>query len=108
MWVRVVVPPTLETSTMARLRGSLLFAALSISGAVALVACKGAGDDDASDQSDLIVSDDLVIRQIYGGGGNAGASFKNDFIELFNRGTAPVSLANKSLQYAKADGTFSA
>jgi hypothetical protein len=27
----------------------------------------------------------VVISQIYGGGGNAGATLKNDFIELFNR-----------------------
>jgi len=27
----------------------------------------------------------VVISQVYGGGGNTGATFKNDFIELFNR-----------------------
>jgi len=26
----------------------------------------------------------IVISQIYGGGGNAGSTFKNDFIEIFN------------------------
>jgi len=25
----------------------------------------------------------IVISQIYGGGGNAGSTFKNDFIEIF-------------------------
>ncbi len=34
----------------------------------------------------------IVISQIYGGGGNAGAVYKNDFIELHNRGTTTVSL----------------
>jgi hypothetical protein len=29
----------------------------------------------------------IVISQIYGGGGNSGASLRNDFVELFNRGT---------------------
>ena len=30
----------------------------------------------------------VVISQVYGGGGNTGAAYKNDFIELHNRGTA--------------------
>lgn len=48
---------------------------------------------------------DVVISQIYGGGGNTGASLKNDFVELFNAGTAPVSLNGWSVQYAAATGT---
>jgi Lamin Tail Domain/Bacterial Ig-like domain len=47
----------------------------------------------------------IVISQIYGGGGNAGAVYKNDFIELHNRGTAPVSVAGYSVQYASAAGS---
>jgi DNA/RNA endonuclease G (NUC1) len=47
----------------------------------------------------------LVISQIYGGGGNAGATYKNDFIEIFNPGSAPVSVAGWSVQYASATGT---
>jgi len=30
------------------------------------------------------VCTDLVISQVYGGGGNSGAPFRNDFIEIFN------------------------
>jgi uncharacterized repeat protein (TIGR01451 family) len=48
---------------------------------------------------------DVVISQIYGGGGNAGATLTHDFIELFNRGTTPVSLAGWSVQYSSAAGT---
>ena len=44
----------------------------------------------------------LVISQVYGGGGNSGATLKNDFIELFNPGGASVSLAGWSVQYASA------
>jgi hypothetical protein len=51
------------------------------------------------------VSMDLVISQVYGGGGNTGATYTNDFIEIFNRGTLPVSLTGLSLQYASATGT---
>src|ERR1700743_557871 len=47
----------------------------------------------------------VVISQVYGGGGNAGSTFKNDFIEIFNAGTAPVSLTGWSVQYASAAGT---
>jgi hypothetical protein len=42
----------------------------------------------------------LVVSQVYGGGGNSGATFKNDFIEIFNRGTTTVSLDGYSVQYA--------
>ncbi len=44
----------------------------------------------------------VVISQVYGGGGNSGATFKNDFIELFNRGSAPVDVAGWSVQYASS------
>jgi predicted extracellular nuclease len=46
----------------------------------------------------------LVISQVYGGGGNANATLKNDFIELFNPGTEAVSLAGWSVQYNSANG----
>jgi uncharacterized protein len=51
------------------------------------------------------VSTTIVISQVYGGGGNAGATFKNDFIELFNRGAAAVDLTGWSVQYAGSTGT---
>ena len=47
----------------------------------------------------------VVISQVYGGGGNTGATYTNDFIELFNRGAAPVSLNGWSVQYNSATGT---
>ena len=47
----------------------------------------------------------VVISQVYGGGGNGGATLRNDFIELFNKGAAPVNVANWSVQYASATGT---
>ncbi len=50
-------------------------------------------------------SPNVVISQVYGGGGNAGATYKNDFIELFNRGSSPVSLTGWSVQYASTAGT---
>jgi len=44
----------------------------------------------------------IVISQVFGGGGNAGAPFRNDFIELFNAGNSPVNLSGWSVQYASA------
>ena len=50
-------------------------------------------------------SSQVVISQVYGGGGNTGATYTNDFIEIFNRGTSSVSLNGWSVQYAAATGT---
>ncbi len=52
----------------------------------------------------------VVISQLYGGGGNTGATYKNDFVELFNRSGTTVSLAGWSVQYASAatNSTFTA
>src|SRR4030095_473046 len=50
------------------------------------------------------LSSGIVISQVYGGGGNAGATLKNDFIELFNRGTSPVNVGGWPVQYAAAAG----
>ena len=47
-------------------------------------------------------SSQIRVTQIYGGGGNSGAPFRNDFIEIFNSGTTPASLAGWSVQYASA------
>src|SRR5687767_13623769 len=47
----------------------------------------------------------IVISQIYGGGGNSGANYRNDFIELFNRGTNAVSVDGWSVQYASGGGS---
>jgi uncharacterized protein (TIGR03437 family) len=48
---------------------------------------------------------DVVISQVYGGGGNAGAPLANDFVELFNRGRTSVDLTGWSVQYASGSGT---
>src|SRR5947209_20460458 len=50
-------------------------------------------------------SPNIVISQVYGGGGNAGATLKNDFIELYNRGNTTVNVTGWSVQYASSGGT---
>lgn len=47
----------------------------------------------------------VVISQIYGGGGNSGALYQNDFVEIFNRGDQPVNLLGWSIQYSASGGT---
>jgi hypothetical protein len=47
----------------------------------------------------------LSSTRYNGGGGNSGATFKNDFIELYNNENTPVNLAGWSVQYSSAAGT---
>ncbi|HEY3015255.1 MAG TPA: lamin tail domain-containing protein, partial [Nocardioides sp.] len=47
----------------------------------------------------------LVISEVYGGGGNTGAPYTNDFIELYNPTDAAVSVGGWSVQYRSATGT---
>src|SRR6266700_427664 len=47
----------------------------------------------------------VVVSQIYGGGGNAGATFRNDFVELFNAGSVTVDVSGWTVQYGTAAGT---
>ncbi|GAA1367862.1 lamin tail domain-containing protein [Catellatospora chokoriensis] len=53
----------------------------------------------------LAASPDIVISQVYGGGGNVGATYTNDYIELFNRGDAAVDVTGWSVQYASVGGS---
>lgn len=48
----------------------------------------------------------IVISEIYGGGGDAGSTLINDYVILKNAGAETVSLRGATLQYADADGTF--
>jgi len=47
----------------------------------------------------------LRISQAYGGGGNSGSTYTNDFIELYNSGSTPVNLTGWSVQYTSVSGT---
>ena len=50
-------------------------------------------------------SSDMVVSQVYAGGGNSGATYTNDFVELFNRGSTAVDLGTWSIQYASMSRT---
>ncbi|MGI8892439.1 MAG: lamin tail domain-containing protein, partial [Bacteroidia bacterium] len=47
----------------------------------------------------------VVISQVYGGGGNTGATYTHDYVELFNPTLVSISLTGWSVQYASATGT---
>ncbi len=50
-------------------------------------------------------ADHVVISQVYGGGGNTGATYTHDFVELYNPGTVTFDLTGWSLQYASSTGS---
>jgi len=50
------------------------------------------------------VSANVVISEVYGGGGNSMAIWKNDFVELYNRSATAVSVTGWVVQYYSAGG----
>ncbi|MGO3367290.1 lamin tail domain-containing protein, partial [Agrococcus casei] len=50
----------------------------------------------------------LVISEAYGGGGNGGAKFNQDFIELYNFSAAEVSLDGVTVSYYSSSGNLGA
>jgi predicted extracellular nuclease len=51
------------------------------------------------------VSPAIVISEVYGGGGNTGATWKNDFVELYNRSDTAVDVSSWVVQYYSASGS---
>src|SRR3954471_2773006 len=47
----------------------------------------------------------LVISQVYGGGGNSGSNYQNDYIELFNPTGTAIPVGGMTVQYAATTGT---
>lgn len=48
---------------------------------------------------------DVIISEVYGGGGNSGAIYNTDFVELYNTTEADVDMSGWSLQYYSKDGS---
>ncbi|MEL5991456.1 ExeM/NucH family extracellular endonuclease [Microbacterium phosphatis] len=46
----------------------------------------------------------VVINEVYGGGGNNGATYTHDFVELYNPTDAAVTLDGMGLEYRSATG----
>lgn len=47
----------------------------------------------------------VILTEVYGGGGNSGAVYNQDFVELYNPGADAVALTGWSLQYYTSTGT---
>jgi hypothetical protein len=73
---------------------------LAVAALLGVVACSA---DHVSEQANARVQQgvdqnpSLVIRQVYKGG-EPPAAYAHDFVEIFNRGTAPASLSGVALQ----------
>ncbi len=71
------------------------------------VGCSGQKSDGRAGSADLTSStSELVISQVYGGGANSDATYKYDFVELFNRGSKTINLGGKAIQYAGGGSLF--
>ncbi|HQB28457.1 MAG TPA: lamin tail domain-containing protein [Paludibacter sp.] len=46
-----------------------------------------------------VIVPDIIITEVYGGGGNSGATYSNDYIELYNTTDNPVDIGGWSVQY---------
>jgi len=76
---------------MLRVIALVLFVLVAAGGVLAVPAARSA-------------SPDIVVSQVYAGGGNAGAPFANDYVELFNRGASSIDVGGWTIQYASAAG----
>jgi hypothetical protein len=47
-------------------------------------------------------SGNVVVTEVFAAGGNSGAAYANDYIELFNRGSGAATIDGWTLQYASA------
>ena len=50
------------------------------------------------------VSSDIVISQVYTRGGESGATYRSDFVELFNRGATSVDISNWAVEVGGIEG----
>ena len=50
-------------------------------------------------------SGSIVVAEVFAAGGNSGAAYANDYVELFNRGASAVAIDGWTLQYASTSST---
>ena len=75
------------------------------SGTISVTTANGTGTSSTSFTVTSSSGGTLNISQVYGGGGNSGATYKNDFIELYNASSATIDLSTYAVQYASASGS---
>jgi predicted extracellular nuclease len=79
---------------------------LAALGAIPALALLASGLAVATPAAAVDTTASVVITEVYGGGGNSGAPYNKDFVELFNRASTPVSVDGWSVQYSSAAGTI--
>lgn len=79
----------LRRATAAATGTALAAAGLVLAPSAALAAPDGSG---------------VVINEVYGGGGNSGAAFQNDFVELYNPTGTAIDLGGLTIDYKSAGG----
>jgi DNA/RNA endonuclease G (NUC1) len=104
-----VLSPSCQESTVKRFHLHTRVALVALAGA-AVVSCNESLTTPSTlaprgANFDLSAPSQIVISQVYGGGGNSGATLTNDFIELYNASSHTVSLDGWSVQYASSSGS---
>jgi len=89
---------TTPSAVLRRAAAAALIPLCAVGGAAALIAT-------AQPAHAVDLTSPVVLSEVYGGGGNAGSTYQNDFIEIYNSGATPVDLSGWSVQYASATGT---
>jgi hypothetical protein len=62
----------------------------------------------AYEVEEVVEAGTLMIYELYGGGGNSGATYSNDYVVLYNGTSAAIDLSAYSLHYASSTGVFNA
>jgi hypothetical protein len=111
------LPPDWQNVMQPRFRTNRIIGIRAFRGVVAallLLASFGVGAEVADRQSSVILpgmvplagtSTSIVVSEVYGGGGNSGSTWKNDFVELFNVSASSVNVTGWSVQYASSSGS---
>src|SRR5947209_6867149 len=98
-----------DSSPAAKFSRSRCRKVVSLAAAGALLAlCLFAPAQPATRAQSAAGSPDLVISQVYTRGGEPGAFYQNDFVEIFNRGSSSVDINGWALNLRINDGAVPA
>jgi hypothetical protein len=107
----------LSTSTLAQTDGSVTDASVTIyyepkatgsHTATLTLSSDGAADVTRTLKGAVIepiTVPNVIITEVYGGGGNSGATYTHDFVELYNTTESSVEIGGWSVQYYSSAGT---
>lgn len=78
---------------------------VAAAGCASLALCAAGVSTSFAAPTEAAPSAHLVISEVYGGGGNSGATYTNDFVELYNPTSQPQSIDGWTLQYRSSSST---